>query len=207
MVKEITAEDHEFIAKWVKEEKDRRANSSERKKKEAIWREVDRQVSMVPAEDSSKASWQANIEPGMLADALETFSDDILRIALPSDRRWFSPKTEIPVSFEKAIDNEGPESKRQQQLRSGALACLMSQQHIDTGFRENVKLSIKEAYKHGSAPVEVRFLEFPKWYDGGKKESLGAAVWVPHSMWDCYPAPTGTVQASSLSYQGSMIIR
>lgn len=162
---------------------------------------------MVAAENPNKKSWQSNIEPGLLADALETNSDDVLRIALPSDRRWFSPKVEIPTSVEKAIQGEGPESIKEQRLKSAALACLMSQQHLDTGFRENVKMSIKEAYKHGSFVAEVRFLEFPKWYGDGRQEKLGAAVWVPHSMWNCYPAPTGTVQASSLSYQGSMIVK
>lgn len=203
--RKITGEDHDFIADWIEKEKDRRAKCAERVQKEKIWKEVDRQVAMEPPPRTFKKDWQSNIEPGMLADALETFSDDVLRYAIPHERNWFKPKVQMPIDLDDD-DLPNPEEKREQQKRSGALRALMAQQHIDTGLREAVKLSVKEAYKHGSFVAETRFLRFPKWHNGGSVEELGAPVWIPHSMWKCWPAPSGTLQSSSLSYQGSMII-
>jgi len=208
LVDKISPADHDSIAAFVIEEKDRRANSQERKQKEDIWAEVDRQVSMQAPDGAGKEDWQSNIEPGMLADALETFSDDILRIAMPSDRHWFSPKVELPIDLAAAVEgNDEKEDAVQQKKRSNTLKCLMSQQHLDTGLREAVKLSVKEAYKHGSFCAEVRFKQFPKWHKGGKQEAMGSPIWIPHSMWNCYPAQEGTTQVSALSYQGSMIIK
>ena len=204
--RKITSADHEFIGKWITQERDRRKLSQERKDKETIWKEVDRQIAMKAPDNTGKAAWQSNIEPGMLADGLETFASDTLRIAMPQDRKWYAPKVEVPVEVDDDIGVGDPEDKKEQQKRAGALRCLMSQQHLDTGLRQSVKQSVKEAFKHGSFVAEVKFMRFPKWHKGGRQETLGAPVWIPHSMWNCYPAPTGTVQASALSYQGSMII-
>ena len=162
MVKQrrITKKDHDAIAKWITAERDRRAALPERKAKERIWREIDRQVAMEEAESTQRRAmdvdWRSKIEPGMLADGLEINSADVLRIAMPTDRNWFKPAVEMPFSMDE-LDEPEPEDILVQRRKSGVLRSLMTQQHIDTGLRERIKLSIKEAYKHGAFVAEISF--------------------------------------------------
>lgn len=206
----ITKEDHDAVAKYVTQERDHRAGLPERKEKERIWKEVDRQVSMQPRDDPAfkkggDDEWRSNIEPGMLADGLEINSADVLRIGMPTDRTWFRPYVEMPYGVDQNDEPE-PEDVVTHRKKASILRSFMSQQHADTGLRERIKLSVKEAYKHGSFVAEVRFENFPRFYGGGGVEDLGAPVWIPYSMWDCFPDPSSSVPVAGMSYQGSMVI-
>ena len=205
----ITRSDHEVIVEHIRTMLGDRKSDSFRKEHEQIWEEVDRQVSMTavkrPVKDGKKTDWHNDIELGLMGDALEVIAADVMRIAMPNDRMWFQPHIELPVELGENGQPE-PVPQKMREASNGVLRSLMAQQHADTGFRDRVKLSLKEALKHGGFVAEVRYERFPKFYEGGGVEELGAPVWIPHSMWNCYPDTSETVLGTNLFYNGSMII-
>lgn len=205
----IAKRDLETVAEYIKSEKARRKNNKYRQAHERIWKEVDRQVAMQPEahdQNSPQEGWEPNIELGSLADASEVIAADVMRIAFPSDRDWFTPHVNIteeleldPMTGEPMIDTE------KQQLRDNIYKSLISQQHTDFGLRHRVKLSVKEALHHGSFVAVVDWRTQRQFYGAGIKE-IGAPVWIPHSMWKCYPDDSPYIVGTNITYEGSMII-
>jgi hypothetical protein len=68
-------------------------------------------------------------------------------------------------------------------------------------------LSVKETLHHGGFVAEVEWQTMAKFHDGSKVETLGAPVWIPNSMWNCYPDSSPQVVGTDLFYRGSMIIK
>jgi len=205
----ITGKDWDEVASFIKRTLEKRRGGQHRKKAEAIWKEVDRQVAMESmsrnARDPNKqGSWRSAIELGELSRASEVLSADIRRMAFPQNRSWFDPHIEIESQL-----NEAGESfidEEQQNRVDGALRALMSQQHLDFGFKARQDLSIKEALHHGGYVAEVKDMTMLGALPDGKLKDITAPVWVPHSMWNCYPDDSPSVTAGALFYTGSMII-
>lgn len=208
--KRITRKDWQKVQMKLKNELEDRKRSSFRESHEAIWREVDRQIAMQPMiainRDGSEVdtSWHNTIELGELSKASENISADVRRIMFPNARFWFEPHSTIPKQF----DQQG-KAKTMQKLQEGVdgrLRSFMMQQHADFGLKDRVELSIKEALHHGSFVTEVRWQEQEMVYEGTKVKVRGSPVWVPYSMWNCYPDPSPSVVASNMFYEGSMFI-
>ena len=205
----ISKKDLETVAEHIKEEKRRRAQNTYRKDHEKIWREVDRQIAMKPegyGQNKPSEQWEPNIELGSLADASEIIADDVMRIAFPSDRDWFRPHVNITGELE--LDpNTGTAiiDIDRQNLRDNVYRSLISQQHQDFGLRHRVKLSVKEALHHGSFVACVDWRAQKQFYGAGVKE-IGAPVWIPHSMWNCYPDDSPYIVGTNMTYEGAMII-
>lgn len=205
----ITKKDLEEVAEYIREEKKCRASSTYRQDHERIWREVDRQIAMKPEDyvvHDPAEQWESNIELGSLADASEIIADDVMRIAFPSDRDWFKPHVNIVSELE--IDPETGNAildSDRQALRDNVYKSLISQQHSDFGLRHRVKLSVKEALHHGSFVAVVDWRTQKQFYGAGIKE-IGSPVWIPHSMWNCYPDDSPSVVGTNVTYDGSMII-
>lgn len=206
----VTSKDHERIAEFIRETLNKRKSDPFRKRSEEIWREVDRLVAMEAQEksphDGKRSDWHNQVNLGLMGDALEILASDVLRIAMPNDRSWFQPHIELPFDVDPESGDPIPAPQKERESKNGVLKSLIGQQHADTGFRDRVKLSVKEALKHGGFVAEYRFEKFPKFYGSGQLEELGAPVWVPHSMWNCYPDISESVIGTDLFYKGSMII-
>jgi hypothetical protein len=213
------ATDYDFIAEHITKEIERREKLTNRSNHEKLWKEVDRQVHMEPLEKldvSGRAdpdrSWESALELGDLATASEILTADTKRLIFPSDRDWLAAHVDIEVDRiqnRAAAASEEPVSKDEiaqtQKFANAELKALMTQQHQDFGLKDRVELSIKEANHHGSFVVEVRWDETQQYSMGGVFESQAAPVWVPHSMWNCYPEP-GELGLNVI-YEGSMIIK
>ena len=186
----ITKADHGKVKSFVFDTLRQREKSEVRKDHEVIWREVDRQVQMKPptaVNKSGKADedWHNAIQLGLLADALEILAADVMRLAFPNDRSWFAPHVSIPVEID---ENGDPIQDRTRQKKiDGVMRSLMNQQHSDFGFKDRMKLSVKEALTHGGMVFEVVWDQMAKFHGGSKIENLAAPVWQPHSMWNCFP--------------------
>ena len=197
--------DKENLVGFIKDELNSRRNSSFRKQKEEIWKEVDRQVAMeAPAvvnrsQGGAEEDWHNAIQLGHLADAVEIRTADTMRLAFPIERKWFHPHVEIPTP-----NNEAVEPKIQRQT-DGLLRSLMVQQQKDFGFRDRVKMSVSEALKHGGFAATVTWKMMKKFHDGSRLDTLSAPVWDVYSMWNTYPDPSPEIQGTDLFYQGSMI--
>ncbi len=208
----ITKKDWKFIESYIKEEADRRQNHQFRREHETIWREVDRQLRMEPLTrvtevgQAAKKSWHNAIELGELSKISEIVSADVMRITFPQERDWFEPHVEQPTQTnpetgEMQIDDD------LQVIMDGTLRALMVQQFFDFGFAARFELSVKESLHHGSFVAETVWDAELKVMDGAKISQVTSPVWVPHSMWNCFPDPSPAVIGTNMFYGGSMIIQ
>ena len=206
--------DYEFIADYVKQELGKRKTLKERANHETLWKEVDRQVRMQPMERIIKdkdEEWRSALELGELSTACEVLSADVLRLIFPQDRSWMQAHIEIDMDRLSVRDEvetgDKPSKKKLRKIQHKAdaeIRALMTQQHTDFGLRARIELSVKEALKHGSFVSEILWQENQQYKMGGVFESAAAPVWIPHSMWNCYPETLEL--GADLLYSGSMII-
>lgn len=208
--RKVTSKDYDRIQTYILEQLASRESSKARKKHSTIWKSVDDQIAMVPPKTAIKSGdarddYHAAIQLGALADALEIIAADVLRFAFPIDRKWFVAHSEIPQE----IDEEGNQifDVKKQGIVDGVIRSLMVQQQHDFGFRDRVKASIKEGLSHGGIVAECRMENLTKHIRGGGIQTIKAPVWVPHSMWNCFPDPSPSALGMDLFYRGSMIIR
>ena len=206
--------DYEYIADYVKQQLGERKGLKERARHEVLWKEVDRQVRMEPMERTSKdpdEEWRSALELGDLSTACEVLSADVLRLIFPQDRSWMQAHIQLEMerlaAREEIEFGEKPSKKMMRKIQTKAdaeLRALMTQQHTDFGMRARVELSVKEALKHGSFVAEILWQENQQYKMGGVFESAASPVWIPHSMWNCYPETLEL--GTDLMYSGSMII-
>lgn len=212
MVKQrkISKKDWESVERFVKDELSRRKTSEFRKSAEERWKEVDRQLRMTPLSRISvdgktlPPGWQSTIELGEISKVSEIISADVMRITFPAERDWFEPHVEL----EGQPDESGREvvDPKIQMIADNTVKNMFSQQHQDFSFKRRFELSEKEALHHGSFVATAEWYEDMMVMDGSKVKHIGAPVWVPHSMWNCYPDDSPRCVTQNMFYQGSMII-
>jgi hypothetical protein len=201
----ISKNDWRKVATFVKTELERRETAEFRRHHEERWTEVDRQLRMEPmmrvgveGQDIGPG-WQSTLELGELSKISEVISADVMRIIFPAERDWFQPTVEIP-------DVEGPQEPQQTVLDNG-YKNLFVHQHKDFGFDQRFELSTKECLHHGAFVAEMDWYEDMMVMDGSKVRKLNGPVWIPHSMWNCFPDDSPRCVSQNMFYQGSMIIR
>jgi hypothetical protein len=208
----ISDKDWKRIEEYVKREQTKRETDSFRKLHEKIWAEVDRQVYMkapkkISNDPQNKKDWHAAIELGELSRASETMSADVMRLAFPTNRSWFEAHSELPAQLDPQTGQNLAPKQEDQIFIDGSLRALMTQQHLDFGFQDRIELSVKEAIHHGSFVAEARHESALLVHQGSGIQSLCAPVWVPHSMWNCYPDPSPSALSTNMFYTGSMILK
>lgn len=210
--KRIQEKDIDTMEQFIGNELSRRRESQHRKSAERRWKEVDRQVRMEPMMRLDRDNqpirgdeWRAAVEVGELSKALEIVSSDVRRLIFPNDRTWFEAHSKIDAGKNEDGTIKQPDAKLQT-ITDNALRSMMVQQQKDIGLKDRHELSVKEALLHGSYVTEVRYEPRLLIDEGYKVKSTSVPVWVPHSMWNCYPDPSPSVIVGDLFYQGSMII-
>lgn len=208
----ITTKDLDTVRDFIVDTLRERESSAVRKRHENVWREVDRQIQMEAPKVVNKQSapgqdWHSVIQLGLLADASEVVTADVLRLVFPNDRTWFRPHVEIPMQLDPQTGMPERIERSTQRSTDVVLANLMAQQHSDFGLKERVALSLKEALHHGGFVAEVRWQVMPKFHDGSNVEAIGAPVWMPHSMWNCFPDPSAHIIGTEIFYPGAMVMR
>lgn len=209
----ITKKDWQKVESYLKEELEGRKSSDFRRNAEAKWKEIDRQIAMTPMVKVNRdgqtvdQGWHNVVELGELSKASENLSADVRRIIFPQTRFWFEAHADIDDAL--PLDRQTGEKKKKpklQQAVNGRLRALMHQQHKDFRLKDRVELSIKEALHHGSFVAETDWNTEEMIFDAVKVKSKSAPVWIPHSMWNCYPDPSPSVIGTNLFYDGSMFI-
>ena len=210
--RKIRKTDWQKVEEFLKKELESRKSLSFRRTQESIWKEVDRQISMEPMKKYTANNqpvpqgWQSSFELGELSKASEVTTADVMRLVFPASRNWQEPHCKAPVRLDPQSGKQLPVDPKKQKAVDGMLRALMSQQQLDFGFKAAVELSVKEALHHGSFVATVEWEKQNKIYDGQGVESLEAPVWVPHSMWNCYPDSSPSVRPGAIFYPGSMMI-
>lgn len=207
----ISEKDWMKVQEYVKKEHGKRKTDSFRKHHELIWKEVDRQVYMKSPEyrkndPDHKNDWHSAIELGELAKVSEIVTADAMRLVFPDNRSWFESHIELPPVLNPQTGEMKSPDEKQQKFIDGSLRAFMSQQHLDFGHQQRVELSVKEALHHGGFVATARNESAMMVHDGTGIQSISAPVWVPHSMWNCYPDPSPSVIGTNMFYTGSMIV-
>lgn len=207
-IKKITEKDFKRTEALLKSELSKRKTSQFRQKHEAIWRVVDRQVSLDPIDVVSNVGeeWLNSFELGVLAQASEIMTADLLRVVFPDARAWFEAHVEMPTDIDVNTGDKKPNDKKMQAQLDGRLRAMMTQQHVTFGLRDRVELSIKEALHHGAFVAEVNEEFMDLYLQGTSVKEISAPSWKPHSMWNCYPDPSPSLIGSNMYYTGSMFI-
>lgn len=208
-VRKITDKDFKRAEQVLKAELDKRKSSPFRKKHEERWLEVDRQVSLDSPDDVDTPEgeeWLNVFELGVLAQASEIMTADLLRVVFPDSRAWFEAHVEPPVDLDTTTGDATPVDKKMQSMLDGRLRSMMTQQHRMFNLRDRVELSMKEALHHGGFVVEVAKDSMDMYLTGSKVKEIRAPVWKCHSMWNCYPDPSPSLVGSNMFYTGSMFV-
>ena len=204
--RKILNKDYDHLQEIVFEEFKKRKGMQQRKKHEAVWTELDRQIAMEAPKTSgdNKDDWHSTVQLGHLADALEIITADVLRMSFPLDKRWFRPHVELQPELNPET-GQGEIDQDEQEMADGLLRSLMIQQQADFGFRDRVKACIKEALSHGGFACEVRTESLSKVKSGGRVQTLTAPVLIPYSMWNVFPDPSPFIMvlSSTLYSKGS----
>lgn len=197
----------------MKKELSTRKDNPFRKLHESQWKEVDRQVSMEAMKKMDSRgkelprSWHSAFELGELSKASEISTAAVMRLLFPYNRTWLEAHCKPPMTVSDQGKPKSIATPEQQKMADGIQRSLMAQQHLDFGLKARVELSVKEAFHHGSFVTTVEWETQNKVHDGKGLESLSAPVWVPHSMWNCYPDMSPqVVSGANIFYPGSMMI-
>jgi len=208
MATRISKKDWDNVTTFVLDELQARKASKMRRRHEAIWQEVDRQVYMESMSRSKRdkdatADWRSAIELGEISRASEIITADIRRMTFPKTRSWF----DIHADIKPDLTEEGPKiDKRFLKRVDGRTRAFMTQQHIDFGYKSRMDLSGKEALHHGSYVATVEEETLIGVAAGSSVKTLTSPVWKPHSMWNCFPDSDSTILGNNMFFQGSMII-
>ncbi len=207
--RKITLKDWDEVAEFINKELSARKDNKFRKKHERIWTELDRQVYMEPGSriknnPDQSGDGRSAMELGELSRASEVLSADVRRLEFPQNKPWLEAHSELGIDNQLNEIAENSNEKKLQTRIDGGLRALMIQQHSDFGFKARHDLSIKESLHHGGYVAEVKMETIMGVSDGEKVNSKQSPVWVPHSMWNCYP--DNAVNTTNMFYTGSMII-
>jgi hypothetical protein len=212
--RKIRKSDWQKVEDYLKRELQTRKDNDFRKQHERIWKEVDRQIAMEPMAKIGPQGkplppgWQSAFELGELAKASEVTTAAVMRLVFPFNRTYFEAHTKPPMTVDPKTGRAVPMVNEDQVKKAdGIQRSLMAQQQLDFGHKARVEISVKEALHHGSFVATVEQDTQNKVHDGQGLESLSAPVWVPHSMWNCYPdSSPAVIPGANIFYTGSMMI-
>ena len=198
-VKTISPRQYSDAADHIFQEWKRRKECKERQEIEKRWTEVDRQISMRPAEKERKP-WHPKFELPYQANALEVLSADADQLMFPGNGEWFNVTAQMTQDYLEAFEGDvrflnGDHAEMdkfvadQTSLNQINKALLMNA-HRQYNFQDKIKLSNSEAFKYGTRAVRVRAVKhttFINEYHGVLRSESLMPVVAPISMKDFYP--------------------
>lgn len=166
MARELNARDWQFIAEWIVQEKDRRAQDRGRKDKERLWNEVDRQIAMqprrqVPRSGDKSRDWMPDMELPLQADAFEILIADARRLLFPPGADWYVPHAlRTDEYLERTKDETLPvigqslsfadRTAFTQEVADLIVKAVIDHFHNLMEFRSNWERAIAEAIRYGT---------------------------------------------------------
>lgn len=179
---DLSANEWQRVGWYVKDETERRANDPRRVYLEKVWKEIDRQLLMMPKErvvegsprSSQKAQqdWLPNIEMPSQFNALEVIMADARRMMFPKGRDWFSVNSHLSDEYLKRFkDRRGKypiigevplPAEIDQQTADTMVKSVIDHYHDLYDFRAMFDLLLGEAVKYGTYVGAVRLVTHPK---------------------------------------------
>lgn len=199
-------------AGFVVNEWSRRKNHKARAEKERIWKEVDRQVQMIPisvdkigsdgkpvVEKSKQDHWFPNTELPLQATALEVLQADARRLTFPRGAEWFLAHSNVSdkyiqdfqerretVAF---VAGEPIPMSMDQESADVLVKATLNHFHKMFNFRANANFLDVEALKYGTYAGRVREAMVPEFsadLAGIKKTSMKGPAFIPVSIKHLY---------------------
>jgi len=177
-----------------------RALSMDRFERVRIWKEVDRQINMIPKPkehvEGKNNDWLPNTELPLQASALEVLQADSRQLTFPRDNKWFLPHSDLSDKFitrwnnrreTMALIGDTPIPVELKQEQADALIkSVMDKNHKVFNFRRTADSFDIDALKYGTYGGKVIKAEQPS-FDGTFSDdtAVGVAV-VPISAHNLY---------------------
>lgn len=197
----LSKDDWTALADYIKAEQTRRAEN--RRDKEKICREVDRQIAMRPKtrrhNDATRPMWYPDIELPLQFNALEVIAADCRRLLFPRTGDWFKVRAEISDEYEARwhdrrlqralIGKEPLPMQLDQETADVLIMSALKHYHQFYDFRGNFDALLCEGIKYGTMVGRikaVRHAGFSKDYRGVRAESLKGPALIPCSFWNTY---------------------
>lgn len=191
-IKGLSAQDWSSIAHFIRNEKVRREQN--RHDTALLWREIDRQVDMIPmpreVSDGEEADWMPNTELPLQFNALEAIAADARSLKFPRGTAWFEVTGEINEKYAERWEI----NRRNRPLVAGiAIPTRLDQETVNIlikatidhyhriwDFRGASDLLDVEAIKYGTFCARVRPVRHTKFshdFRGVKtNQSIGPAM-------------------------------
>ncbi len=198
----------DFAASFVAEEWTRRKNRKERKEKERIWKEVDRQIQMVPIPLTKVVNgqivpllpgdigvWFPNIELPLQATALEVLQADARRLTFPRNAEWFLAHSNVSDAyierFQKRrekhplVAGEPIPMSMDQESADVLVKATLNHFHKAFNFRQAANFLDVEALKYGTYAGRVKEAMVPEFssdLSGVKSTKMKGPAFIPVSI-------------------------
>lgn len=194
--------DWDEVARFIRDEKERRANTPRRMVLEATWREIDRQIAMtaIPRQivSGQRADWYPAVELPMQFTAHEVIASDARRLKFPRGSEWYSALANVSDDYMERwmeqraampmIGDTAQPMKLDQETADTIVKAVIDHFHQLYDFRGAIDLFDGEMIKYGTGIVRVRNVRTPKltaMYRGMGTASTGPMV-IPGSIRQTY---------------------
>lgn len=172
----VTPNDFRNMASQIRDEKQTRENKKHRLNLVKIWKEVDRQLAMIPRErkvsTGDESDWMPNVEIPDQFNALEVILADARSIKFPRGQNWFTALSELSDDYMKRfrdrrerfpiIGAEPVPQQIDQETADTLVKAVLDHYHRLYDFRGAHDLLDAEAIKYGTYVAEVREVIHPK---------------------------------------------
>ena len=169
----FTSKDMEVTATFVCDQLKKRKENKKRKDLEKMWKEVDRQVAMVPnpkrwvdeqGQRIPNSEWRTEFELGLQAVALEILTADAKRLMFPPKDKWFRAHVNATDEYLQTLANENlifgsendPPSQVNQENADRLLEGALGYVHRQYGFQAQFDSFHAELFKYGTGVGCVR---------------------------------------------------
>jgi hypothetical protein len=202
-VPSLSKNDWSAIAYWIRDEKARRAGAPKRVTLEKVWKEIDRQVSMVPRAkevlSGVKTDWLPNIELPLQFNTLEVNCADARRLKFPRGTEWFSCSADMSDKYLKRWGDRRSKTplfgsllnapKMDQETANTLPKVVLDHFHRLYDFRSMIDLFDVETLKYGTGVIRVKEVRMDKFFNdfrGTQYKALTGPAVVPCSIKNVY---------------------
>ena len=188
----LSSNDWILVGEWIKAELERRRGN--RRDREKLWAEIDRQIDMTPRAREvmmgEQTDWYPNIELPLQSQALEVTAADARRLKFPRGTEWYKSQSDVSDSYRNRW-NERRETKPligdsatpvelDQETADVLVHATIDHFHKQYDFRQAIELFDSELIKYGTGVVRVRPVQLAQFRHDPRgtiaENTLGPAV-------------------------------
>jgi len=199
-IKKLTKKHFDNLAIMAVSELSRRKNDKNRVNLEKSWKEVDRQVALIPAHNKDRKAWEPNFELPFQANALEILTADADELRFSGTGDFFTCHCELNNDFlnrfqqdVRFLAGDNPDldvfQATQEAVDSVTQGALMHV-HKQYRFKDAFNQLDAEAFKYGTYAAKLNAVKrhtFQNQFGGISRQDSVLPVMVPISIKNFYP--------------------